>query len=295
MDTQISHTRLSNPPRARFARSVHALRYGLILTLLALSLISLGCGGKKQARYVPPAPELEGPATSESSLPTEQVPMPPGRSPHDPWPQDRSTLDRSTLDPAPGSVPGIHVDPHARAIWSEVGYASWYGPNYNLKRAANGEIYNQDEMTAAHNRLPLNSIVRVINLKNHQSTVVRITDRGPFIGDRIIDLSVAAAKAVGVYLPGTAKVQLDVLEAPRPIETGGRWCVQIGAFQAQADALDLKTQLLDRYPGSQVLQFKGPTGYWVRIRVLQDDKEKTREVYQQTRVNEGGVFMVRLD
>ena len=64
---------------------------------------------------------------------------------------------------------------------------------------------------------------------------------------------------------------------------------------AQADALDLKTQLLDRYPGSQVLQFKGPTGYWVRIRVLQDDKEKTRAVYQQTRVNEGGVFMVRLD
>ncbi len=289
METQISHTRLSNPPRARFARSVHALRCGLILTLLALSLISLGCGGKKQARYVPPAPELEEPATSESSLPPEQAPMPLGRSPYDPSPQDRS------LDPAPGSVRGIHVDPNARAIWSEVGYASWYGPTYNLKRAANGEIYNQDEMTAAHNRLPLNSIVRVINLKNHQSTVVRITDRGPFIGDRIIDLSVAAAKAVGVYLPGTAKVQLDVLEAPRPIETGGRWCVQIGAFQAQADALDLKTQLQDRYPGSQVLQFKGPTGYWVRIRVLQDDKEKTREVYRQTRVNEGGVFMVRLD
>ena len=211
-------------------------------------------------------------------------------------PLDQSPASQSPENPAPvESVPGIHVDPNARAIWSEVGYASWYGPNYNKKKAANGEIYDQDGMTAAHNTLPLNSIVRVVNLKNHQSTVVRITDRGPFIAGRIIDLSVAAAKAVSVYLPGTAEVRLDVLEAPRPIESGGRWCVQIGAFQLQADAVELKSQLLDRYPGSQVLQFKGPTGYWVRIRVAQDDKDKTREVYQQTRVNEGGVFMVRLD
>ena len=176
-----------------------------------------------------------------------------------------------------------------------MGYASWYGPNYHNKKAANGELYNQYEMTAAHNTLPLNSIVRVVNLNNNQSTVVRITDRGPFVGDRIIDLSVAAAKAINVYLPGTAQVRLDVLEAPRPIETGGRWCVQIGAFKSQSDAITLKESLLDRYPGSQVIQFKGPTGYWVRIRVAQDDKEQTRKVYQHTHVEEGGVFMVRLD
>ena len=71
-------------------------------------------------------------------------------------------------------------------------------------------------MTAAHNTLPLNSIVRVVNLKNNQSTVVRITDRGPFVGDRIIDLSVAAAKAINVYLPGTAQVRVDVLGSPSP-------------------------------------------------------------------------------
>ena len=192
-------------------------------------------------------------------------------------------------------MPGIHVDPHARVIWSEKGYASWYGPNYHNKKAANGEVYNQYEMTAAHNTLPLGSIVRVVNLKTRQTTVVRITDRGPFVGDRIIDLSVSAAKAVNVYLPGTAEVRLDVLEAPRPIETGGRWCVQAGAFQSQATALELKQHLQHRYPGAQVLQFKGPTGYWVRIRVPQDDKEKTREVYQHTKVDEGGIFMVRLD
>ena len=257
----------------------------LCTALLALALAGTGCGGKKSsARRVPPAPDLaestQAPAQLQSQLPSQPLGAEQGAS---------------TGQAGSESLPGIHVDPNSRAIWSQVGYASWYGPKYNLKRAANGEIYNQDGMTAAHNTLPLNSIVRVVNLQNNQSTVVRITDRGPFVYGRIIDLSVAAAKAVSVYLPGTAKVRLDVLEAPRPIESGGRWCVQIGAFQAQADALDLKAQLLARYPGSNVLQFKGPTGYWVRIRVAQDDKAKTREVYEATQVNEGGVFMVRLD
>jgi len=250
--------------RARLPRGL------LFAGLLLLTLLAIGCGGKKQtARNVPPAPSLSADASPSAPTGRHSAPL--------------------------ASVPGIHVDPNARVIWSEMGYASWYGPNYHNKKAANGELYNQYEMTAAHNTLPLNSIVRVVNLSSHQSTVVRITDRGPFVGDRIIDLSIAAAKAIDVYLPGTAQVRLDVLEAPHSIETGGRWCVQIGAFKSQFDAITLKQSLLDRYFGSQVIEFKGPTGYWVRIRVPQDDKEQTRKVYQHTHVEEGGVFMVRLD
>ncbi len=251
----------------------------LYAVLLALALAGAGCGGKKQtARNVPPAPEM------------------PEKSATHPKQGARAKEGTAFKDPGPlESVPGIHVDPNAKVIWSEVGWASWYGPNYHLKKAANGELYNQNEMTAAHNTLPLNSIVRVVNLRSNLATVVRITDRGPFVADRVIDLSAAAAKAVNVYLPGTAEVRLDVLEAPKPIETGGRGCVQIGAFKAQADALHLKEHLLHRYPGAQVLQFKGPTGYWVRIRVHADEKEKTQEVYRHTQVEEGGVFMVRLD
>jgi rare lipoprotein A len=242
----------------------------LSVALLSLALSAIGCGGKKQtARNVPPAPSLSASASPSAAADRHSAPL--------------------------ASVPGIHVDPNARVIWSEVGYASWYGPNYHNKKAANGELYNQNEMTAAHNTLPLNSIVRVVNLNSNQSTVVRITDRGPFVGDRVIDLSIAAAKAIDIYLPGTAQVRLDVLEAPHPIETGGRWCVQIGAFKSQSDAISLKERLIDRYPGSQVIEFKGPTGYWVRIRVAQDDKEQTRKVFQHTHVEEGGVFMVRLD
>jgi rare lipoprotein A len=247
------------------------------LVLLVLAMTLVGCGGKKQtARNVPPAPPIS--ENPESSRPTSK---PDTRRDYEPRGDE--------------SVQGIHVDPNAKAIWTEIGYASWYGPNYHHKKAANGEIYDQNEMTAAHNTLPLNSIVRVVNLKSHQTAVVRITDRGPFVGDRIIDLSMAAAKKLNVYLPGTAPVRLEVLEAPHPIETGGRWCVQMGAFETQAAAVEMKEHLMRRYPSAQVLQFKGPTGYWVRIRVAQDDKSRTREVFEHTRVDEGGVFMVRLD
>jgi len=259
------------------------LRRGVLFAFLfTIGLFSIGCGHKKPtARKVPPSPTL--PSQAAHSKPKKDTVTEAKDFPY-----------ASDLGPI-ASVPGIHVDPKAKVIWSEVGYASWYGPNYHNKKAANGELYNQNEMTAAHNTLPMNSIVRVVNLQNNQATVVRITDRGPFIGDRIIDLSFAAAKDVNVYLPGTARVRLDVLEAPHPIETGGRWCVQIGAFKEQSNAIRLKQHLLDRYADAQVMHFKGPTGYWVRIRVTKDDKEKTRKVFEQTRVNEGGVFMVRLD
>lgn len=252
------------------------------LVLLVLALMAASCGGKKStASNVPPAPDIY-----EKTAPSKTKAAAKPKVESD-WPDE---------DTGPfASVPGIHVDPHSKVIWSEVGYASWYGPNYHNKKGANGEIYNQNDMTAAHNTLPMNSIVRVVNLKNHQSTVVRITDRGPFVGDRIIDLSMAAAKAVNVYLPGTAQVRVEVLEAPHPIETGGRWCVQMGAFQTQTAAIQMKEHLQHRYRDAQVLQFKGPTGYWVRIRVPQDDKDKTREVFESTSVDEGGVFMVRLD
>jgi peptidoglycan lytic transglycosylase len=262
-------------------RCARLLRCALIAILLVPLLGVVGCGGKKQtSRRVPPAPELYEPE------PAQPQPSEPNA--------EQTRIEQPPVI-APEPVPGIHIDPNARAIWSQIGVASWYGPNYNKKRAANGEIYDQEQMTAAHNTLPLNSVVRVVNLSSHQSTLVRITDRGPFVDGRIIDLSMAAAKAVNVYLPGTAKVRVDVLEAPRPIEIGGRWCIQIGAMQTESSALRLKQHLQRRYTQSQVIEFKGPTGYWVRLRVPSDDKERTRAVYEETRVNEGGVFMVRLD
>jgi len=95
--------------------------------------------------------------------------------------------------------------------YTEIGTASWYGPNFHGKRTANGEIYNMYDHTAASKTLPFNTMVKVINLNNGRSTVVRINDRGPFVKNRIIDLSYAAARDLGMIGTGTAPVKIVVL------------------------------------------------------------------------------------
>lgn len=184
--------------------------------------------------------------------------------------------------------------PTIKPVYVEEGIASWYGPPYHNRRASNGEIYDMHAMTAAHRTLPLNSLVRVTNVSTHHSAIVRITDRGPFIKGRMLDLSLAAAQAVDVWRAGLARVRIEVLETPAPIDRGGRWCVQIGAFQSADDAAELKEKLQARYHGAKVLQFTGPTGEWLRVRVSDDDKHRAESLAAETRVDEG-VFLVRMD
>src|SRR6202043_3940589 len=138
------------------------------------------------------------------------------------------------------------VPADAKPIFEETGTASWYGAPYHDRRGSNGEIYDMNAMTAAHLTLPLGSIVRITNLKTEHSAVVRITDRGPFVPGRIVDLSLAAAKALDVYLPGTAKVRLEVLQAPVSLNAGGRWAVQIGSFTSEREAAELAEHLRKR-------------------------------------------------
>jgi len=92
------------------------------------------------------------------------------------------------------------------------GMASWYGPGFHGRRSANGEVYNQNAMTAAHRSLPFGTQVRVTNLQTGKSVVVRINDRGPYTGNRVIDLSAAAAQYLGMIHSGIAPVRLDILE-----------------------------------------------------------------------------------
>ena len=236
-------------------------RLAAIAAVATTLLLGSGCGGHKAAHQRVPPPPTVTPSESEST----------------------------TAETSPKELR------HAKPIYVETGMASWYGPPYHHRRGANGEIYNQNAMTAAHRTLPLNSMVRVTNVSTGHTAVVRITDRGPFVEDRIIDLSLAAAKAVDVWRPGTAEVKVEVLSTPAPIFQGGRWCVQIGAFQSEKEARKLKEKLQDRYENANVIQFTGPTGEWVRIRPQGDDKRKAEEVASKTHVKEGGVFLVRLD
>jgi rare lipoprotein A len=106
---------------------------------------------------------------------------------------------RKPIEPTPGVT--------------QEGIASWYGPGFHGRRTSNGEVYNQYGLTAAHQTLPANTRVRVTNLTNGRSVLVRINDRGPFVDDRIIDLSYAAAREVDMIGPGTAPVRVEVLGA----------------------------------------------------------------------------------
>jgi peptidoglycan lytic transglycosylase len=174
--------------------------------------------------------------------------------------------------------------------------ASWYGAPYHNRRGSNGEVYNMHAMTAAHRTLPLGSLVRVTNVKTGHSAVVRITDRGPFVEGRILDLSFAAAQALDVYLPGVARVRIEVLQTPAPLAAGGRWAVQIGSFADEKGASDLADHLQRRYHTAKVLCFASPVGaWWVRVRVPDDDRERAETLARETETSEGSVFLVRLD
>ena len=181
-------------------------------------------------------------------------------------------------------------------MFTETGMASWYGPPYHNRQSSSGEIYDMSAMTAAHRTLPLNSVVRVTNLRTGAATMVRITDRGPFVEGRVIDLSLAAAKAIDVWRPGTAPVRLDVLDTPASLDSGGRWCVQIGAFHEHRAAEELSEHLSRRYLTAKVLDFPSPAGdWWVRVRVLNDDRARAEEITRDTHPDKGSAFLVRLD
>lgn len=186
-----------------------------------------------------------------------------------------------------------------RVTSTETGMASWYGPPYANRKGANGEIYNQNAMTAAHRTLPMGTLVRVTNLATNQSATVKITDRGPFIRGRIIDLSLAAAKETGLYRMGVAKVRVEVLQQRAGADTaGGKWCVQVGAFTNADNATRLKTDLLRRYSATaKVIEFPGPTGHWVRINPLTADRSHASQIAEgiHTAEPDAQAYLVRLD
>jgi rare lipoprotein A len=244
----------------------------LLLTLLILS----ACGHPKQARVgVPPTPET-------ASQPVNQ-PRPEGAAKNDHAPE-------SDADLAEPPIPT-----NAAPLSTETGLASWYGPPYHNRRGSNGEVYNMHAMTAAHRTLPLGSIVRVTNLKTGHAALVRITDRGPFIPGRIVDLSLAAARKVDVYEPGIAEVKVELMQPAAPL-TGGKWAVQIGGFPDEGAASKLAAHLTRRYHTAKILRFASPAGdWWIRVRVLDDDHNRAQQLAAETKTPEGAIFLVRLD
>jgi rare lipoprotein A len=204
------------------------------LILGAALFHAVGCSHKQEAVYTPPAPEP----------PAETTPAP--------------------APPALAPVPSLtadeqFVDTH-QPISSETGMASWYGPPYHNRVGANGTVYNENGISAAHRTLPMGSLIRVTNVKT-----------------------------------GTGAVRIDVFSTPKPMDAGGRWCVQIGAFLHQGSALQLQSELQRQYRNANVIEFAGPTGYWVRIRPANDDRTIAVAIAQNLQPAEGEAWLVRLD
>jgi rare lipoprotein A len=225
------------------------------------------------------------PAPPPPSAPATASSLPPARIPPTPLPPGGVS---------PEDIRFVNTHP---ALLSEVGLATWYSAPYKGRRAANGEVFQDDAFTAAHRTLPMGSLVVVTNLSTGQWAAMRISDRGPFIEGRIVDLTVASAKATGVYRAGVVRVRLDVYQTPKPIDTGGRWCVQIGAFHSERQAIKLKSQLLSRYPDANVIEFPGQenSSFWVRIRPQGDNREQAELIASRLRPSEGEAFLTRLD
>jgi rare lipoprotein A len=272
--------------RRRAAAAWVALRGVWLVPLLLVPalLVFTGCHHKNTARVAPPqalppraqrAPAERPPAqgANQPSAKIPVTPVPPGGV---------SQEDREYV--------ATHVP-----ILSEVGLASWYTAPYKGRKAANGEVFDSNALTAAHRTLPMGSLIVVTNLKTGQSSAMRNSDRGPFVADRMIDLTPASAKAIGVYQAGLARVRLDVYQTPKPINTGGRWCVQIGAFHNESDALQLKAQLIELYPDANVIEFPGENSFWVRIRPVGDDRALAASIARQVQPVEGDAYLTRLD
>jgi rare lipoprotein A len=248
-----------------------------------MTILLAGCSHHKQVAH--------GPAPQE--LPPPRVYVPPPAQP-----QPSAPIARIPPTPAPaGGVTADDLDYVAthRPILTQTGLATWYTAPYKGRRSANGQVFDDDAMTAAHRTLPMGTLIVATNLTTGQSAAMRITDRGPFVEGRILDMTEAAAKATGVYRAGLAQVRVDVYETPKSINSGGRWCVQIGAFHSEREALKLKEQLLRTYADSNVIEFAGEDSYWVRIRPEGDNRQTAEYIARHLRPSEGEAYLTRLD
>jgi peptidoglycan lytic transglycosylase len=248
-----------------------------------LAILLPGCAGRRpiaDRRQPPPAqPSSTPPGTAESAKRSTDVP---------------ETPNPPTISPTPNrGKPGVAP---VLSGYTEEGNASWYGEPFHGRRASNGEIYDMYKLTAAHRTLPFETMVRVTNLSNGKSTTVRITDRGPFIENRIIDLSLAAAREIDSVGPGVVPVRVEVL-SPGIDPTSGFFTVQVGAFKDRGNAERLRDRLNASYSPIFIQQYDAPEGIFYRVRVGKiSGEDAARQFGEQLRVREGFTpFVTRLD
>jgi len=232
------------------------MRNGIIVVCLALALA--GCARKKTVRSVPPPPGA-------------------GRS------SRVSGAARTETSGAPQEGD------------QETGLASWYGYPYHGRAAANGEIYDMEQLVAAHRTLPFDTWVRVVNLNNAKAIEVRIIDRGPFVEGRIIDLSHAAAQKLDLVGPGTVPVRLEITRLPE-VNGTALYAVQVGAFRDRNNAERVRAAMA-RYGPARLVMRPGNPVIWRVLVGAESTEEGAAVLSNRIKQNSGerNAFVVRLD
>jgi rare lipoprotein A len=263
-------------PAARSTLQIAAFKFALVIVLVAsvLGVVS-GCASRRPLAASKPEPSSTPEDTSESA-----------RNSSPPSPPRSGAATKRRRD---NSVP-------VPAGYTEQGEASWYGVPFHGRQASNGEIYDMNKLTAAHRTLPFETMVRVTNEKNGKSTVVRITDRGPFVNNRIIDLSYAAAREIESIGPGVVPVRLEVLSTGINPEAGF-FTIQVGSFRERANAERLRERLSVAYSPTFVKRYDTTNGTFYRVHVGKvSGEEAAKELGERLRSHEGVTPMViRLD
>jgi rare lipoprotein A len=241
-----------------------------------IGLFAVGCASRRTTANSPQPPPAHPSATPEATAETAKrdTGIPPSTPP----------AKHSKTPPAPAPIGYI-----------EEGNASWYGNEFHGRHAANGEIYDMYKLTAAHRTLPFDTMVRVTNLNNGKSTTVRITDRGPFVDNRVIDLSLAAAREIESVEPGVVPVRLEVLS--NVDVSSGFFTVQVGAFRDRGNAERLRDRLSLSYSPIFIQQYDSLEGAFYRVRVGKVSGEDAASAFaSQLRAKEGFTpLVVRLD
>jgi rare lipoprotein A len=180
---------------------------------------------------------------------------------------------------------------------TESGMASWYGYPYHGRRAANGEIYDMEKLTAAHRTLPFDTWVEVMNLANTKTVTVRITDRGPFVDGRIIDLSKAAARSIDLLGPGVARVQLTIVSPPPASEIPpvSLFAIQIGAFRDRERAERIRQEYEQEFGTAKLIYRGGEPVLWRVLVGRETSMEAANALLQRVLEKTQPAFVVRLD
>jgi len=203
--------------------------------------------------------------------------------------------------PKPYRVNGTWYQPipHARDF-EQVGVASWYGSQFHGRRTSNGETYDMYDLTAAHKTLPFGTYVRVHNLNNGRHVDVRVNDRGPFVRNRIIDLSYTAAREIDMLGPGTANVKVTALGAPAPTQAAGQptryvpvdyysgnFTFQVGAFTERSNAERLVKTLAQTYKNAHMVSYFDGSRTFYRVRVGRSGSLEEAAGYERELVRNG--------